>query len=276
MAGARSPGRAAAAAAAAPLCLRRRSRRLGKSSSERTDGPGAERPPRAGLSTRSALDSSPAGVRGGSGGGRCGKREGSEAGRRSGEEERGRARGGRGGRGGGGWGRPAGGAAGVGGCYCWTHAAARPRPRPQALAAEPNPQPQIRTPAACGRPHAHHQRACLTLIASTRRSCEDPAGPRDLPTLVHIHYHLLHVNKQAVTHWGRGQTAPHPRALRSWLGCDPPHTEAGNLAPSPDQPVEEPFYHSKGLLFCFCPFITGHSEQGPQIHPLPLRAPSEG
>lgn len=115
------------------------------------------RPPRAGLSTRSALDSSPAGGRVcGAGAAEGGVGRGKRA-RRGGAAGPGRRRNGWPGRGGCG-GRPAGGAG-----YRWTHAAPRPCPRPQDLAAEPNPQPQIRTPSR--------------LRSATRTPPREPASP---------------------------------------------------------------------------------------------------
>ena len=112
-----------------------------------------------------------------------------------------------------GWGRAAGeGGAVLGGASARAGgregAPADPRgTRPQASAAAPSSQSQARTragarsaPGTRETPQAPHRAP----LGSTRWSCEDPATPGvGLHLGTFIYYHLLQVNKHAVTQSGR-------------------------------------------------------------------------
>ncbi|XP_078306655.1 uncharacterized protein LOC132694597 [Panthera onca] len=195
-----------------PLCLRRRGRRLGKSSSELTDEFGAGRPQRA---ERRAIDARGArflfrpacgegAAEGGVGRGKRGSLR-APPGRRRGPGRR-RSSGGRAG-GGRGWRAAVGGGAGpaeqggLGGASAGRGGGtAGPTRRPASGLSPQSPARNRRLgpgPARSGLP-------CRTLFGSTRTSFGKSSAPRGrLHSCTFIYCHLLQVNKHAVTKCGR-------------------------------------------------------------------------
>lgn len=233
-----------------------------------SSGPGGRR----GQSYRRARCSIPlqTGVRGGSGGGRYGKREegrgrayecrrGGGGGRafpgegdRPAEEERGPTEESRG-LSGGGRGSRTGGAGGsgrrLGGGHCWTQAAARPL----VLAADRDPLPQIRNrpdPRWATLTHTHTGETTISDFAAPlsvlRREAAKIPPPLGvgLQLCTFIYYNLFHVNKHAVTKCGRGRRGRQSstRGFRIKVDDYPPQrSRVGNLAPGPNKP-DRPFH----------------------------------